>query len=151
MEIREDDLADARIHQFLRDHLDEMHSITPPESVHALDLDGLRQADITFWAAWEADELVGCGALKVLSSDSGEIKSMRILPAWRGKGLGSRILEHIINEARRRNLRRLSLETGALPEFTPARALYRRYGFEYSGPFGEYTEDPNSVFMTRLL
>jgi putative acetyltransferase len=151
VQIREDDLADARIHQFLRAHLDEMHSITPPESVHALDLDGLRQADITFWTAWEADELVGCGALKVLSPDSGEIKSMRILPAWRGKGLGSRILEHIINEARRRNLRRLSLETGALPEFTPARALYRRHGFEYSGPFAEYTEDPNSVFMTKSL
>jgi putative acetyltransferase len=151
LQICEDDLADARIHQFLRDHLDEMHSITPPESVHALDLAGLRQADITFWTAWEADELVGCGALKVLDSDSGEIKSMRILPAWRGKGLGSRILEHIISEARQRNLRRLSLETGAMPEFAPARALYRRYGFELGGPFGDYTDDPNSVFMTRLL
>lgn len=151
MHIREDHLADARIHQFLSDHLDEMHSITPRESVHALDLDGLRQPGITFWTAWEADELVGCGALKLLDSDSGEIKSMRISPAWRGKGLGSKILEHIIAEARQRNLRRLSLETGAMPEFTPARALYHRFGFERCGPFGDYREDPNSAFMTRVL
>lgn len=151
MHIREDELADARIQQFLREHLDEMHRITPPESVHALDLDGLRQPGITFWTAWEAEELVGCGALKDLGSGDGEIKSMRISPAWRGQGLGSRILEHIIAEARRRKLRRLSLETGALPEFAPARALYRRYDFERCGPFGDYTEDPNSTFMTRLL
>jgi len=151
VQIREDDLTDARIHRFLQDHLDEMHAITPPESVHALDLDGLRQPNIAFWSAWESDELVGCGALKLLTPQEGEIKSMRVSPDWRGKGLGSVILDHILVEARRRNLRRLLLETGAMPEFEPARALYRRYGFEFRGPFADYIDDPNSVFMTRLL
>jgi putative acetyltransferase len=151
VQIREDDLTGARIRQFLQEHLEEMHSITPPGSVHALDLDGLRQPDITFWSAWEADELVGCGALKLLDSRAGEIKSMRIAPAWRGKGLGSLILEHILGEARRKNLRRLFLETGSFPEFEPARTLYGRHGFEFRGPFADYEDDPNSVFMTRLL
>jgi putative acetyltransferase len=151
MQIREDDLTDPRIRRFLTDHLDEMHSITPPGSVHALDLEGLRQPDIIFWSAWEAAELVGCGALKLLGSGNGEIKSMRIAPARRGKGMGSLILEHILDQARQRNLQRLFLETGAMPEFEPARALYRRYGFEFRGPFADYPDDPNSVFMTRSL
>ncbi len=151
MEIREDDLTGEEIADFLRDHLDEMFEITPAESVHALDLDALRSPDITFWSAREGDELVGCAALKELDPRTGEIKSMRTARARRGSGVASKILEHIIDEAKRRAYDRLNLETGAMPEFAPARALYTRYGFEPRGPFADYTDDPNSVYMTKKL
>lgn len=151
MQIREDDLTGKKIAYFLREHLEEMNEITPPQSVHALDLEALRSPDITFWSVWEGSELVGCGALKELDSRSGEVKSMRTVKAYRGRGVASKILEHIIKEAERRAYDCLNLETGAMPEFAPARALYIRYGFEYRSPFAEYIEDPNSVFMTKKL
>jgi putative acetyltransferase len=151
LQIREDDLAGREIARLLREHLADMNEIGPPESVHALELEELRSPDITFWSAWEGDELLGCGALKELDSRSGEVKSMRTAAAHRGRGIASKILEHIIKEAERRTYDCLNLETGAMPEFAPARALYVLYGFEYRGPFGEYTNDPNSVFMTRTL
>jgi putative acetyltransferase len=145
LRIREDDLMGGEVAELLRAHLDEMHEITPPESVHALDLDALRSP------AWEGDELLGCGALQELDPRSGEIKSMRTVEAHRGTGVASRILEHILDEARRRGYACLHLETGSMPEFEPARALYTRYGFEFRGPFAEYTDDPNSVFMMKKL
>ncbi|MBD2461253.1 GNAT family N-acetyltransferase [Oscillatoria sp. FACHB-1407] len=151
MDIREDDLTGKAIIDLLREHLNNMHEITPPESVHALDLEGLRSPDITFWTAWEGDELLGCGALKELDSKTGEIKSMRTVDAHRRKGVASKILEHIIQEAKRRDYDCLYLETGSFPEFAPARALYARYGFEYRGPFAGYVKDPNSVFMAKKL
>lgn len=151
MQIREDDLTGARIAGLLREHLDNMFEITPPESVHALDIDALRAAGITFWSAWDGGELLGCGALRELDAASGEVKSMRTVAAHRGQGIGSKILEHIVAEAGRRGYGCLKLETGALPEFAPARALYSRYGFEPCGPFAEYRDDPNSVFMTKIL
>lgn len=151
LQICQDDLTGKKIADFLQEHLEHMHEITPPQSVHALDLEALRSPDITFWSAWEGDELLGCGALKELDSRSGEIKSMRTAKAHRGEGIASKILEHIIKEAERRAYQCLNLETGAFPEFAPARSLYLRYGFEYCGPFSEYTEDPNSVFMTKKL
>jgi len=151
MQIREDDLTGSEIAALLREHLDDMHEITPAESVHALDLPALRAADITFWSAWEGENLLGCGALKQLDAESGEVKSMRTAKAHRGRGVASKILEHIIEEAARRAYERLYLETGSQAEFAPARALYRRYGFEFRGPFGDYTDDPNSVFMTKTL
>lgn len=151
MQIREDDLTGKKIAYFLREHLEEMNEITPPQSVHALDLEALRSPDITFWSVWEGSELLGCGALKELDSRSGEVKSMRTAKAHRGRGVASKILEHIIKEAERRAYDCLNLETGAMPEFAPARALYIRYGFEYRSPFAEYIEDPNSVFMTKKL
>lgn len=151
MEIREDNLTGQEIADFLQAHLEEMHEITPSESVHALDLEALRSPNITFWSAWENGELVGCGALKVLDASNGEIKSMRTAKAHRGQGIASKMLEHIIAEARRRDYEYLNLETGAMPEFAPARALYSRYGFTYRGPFADYTHDPNSVFMTKAL
>ena len=128
-----------------------MHEISPPESVHALDLERLRAPDITFWSAWDGDELLGCGALRELDSSSGEVKSMRTVVAHRGKGVGSKILEKIIEEANRRGYERLLLETGSERSFAPAQRLYERYGFVYRGPFAEYIEDPNSVFMTKDL
>lgn len=151
LQIREDDLTGKKIADFLREHLEDMHEITPPESVHALDLEALRLPDITFWSAWEGDELLGCGALKELDSRSGEVKSMRTAKAYRCKGIASKMLEHIIKEAERRTYDCLNLETGAMPEFAPARALYLRYGFEYRGPFADYMDDPNSVFMMKKL
>ncbi|TBR61995.1 GNAT family N-acetyltransferase [Westiellopsis prolifica IICB1] len=151
LQIREDDLTGKKIADLLREHLENMYEISPPESVHALDLDALRSPDITFWSAWEGYELLGCGALKELDSRSGEIKSMRTAKAHRRKGVASKILEHIIKEAERRGYDCLNLETGAFSEFAPARALYIRYGFEYRGPFANYIDDPNSVFMTKKL
>lgn len=151
LQIREDDLTGRKIADFLGEHLENMKEITPPESIHALDLEALRSPDITFWTAWEGDELLGCGALKQLDSRSGEIKSMRTAKAHRRKGVASKILEHIIKEAEQRAYDCLNLETGALPEFARARALYIRHGFKYRGPFAEYIDDPNSVFMTKKL
>ncbi len=151
MQIRSDDLTGKKIADLLREHIENMHEMTPPESVHTLDLEALRSPDITFWTAWERSELLGCGALKELDSRSGEIKSMRTAKAHRRRGVASKILEHIIKEAERRAYDRLYLETGAMPEFAPARALYTGYGFEYRGPFADYIDDPNSVFMTLAL
>jgi putative acetyltransferase len=151
LEIREDDLTGKEIASLLQEHLENMHEITPPESVHALDLEALRSPSITFWSAWEDDKLLGCGALKELDSKSGEVKSMRTAKAHRRRGVASKILEHIIKEAQRRAYDYLNLETGSLPGFAPARALYIRYGFEYRDPFAEYIDDPNSVFMTKKL
>lgn len=151
MQIREDDLSGARIAAFLREHLDNMHEITPPESIHALGLEALRAPEITFWSAWEADTLLGCGALKELDKTSGEVKSMRTAAPHRGKGVGAKLLEHILKEAQARAYEVVYLETGAMPEFVPARSLYKRYGFSVRGAFGDYTDDPNSVFMEKRL
>lgn len=151
MQIREDDLTGQQIAQLLREHLAHMREITPPESVHALDLDALRSPEITFWSAWDGNELLGCGALKELDSRSGEVKSMRTVRAHLRKGVASKILNHIMIEAKRRAYDYLYLETGSMVEFAPARSLYLRHGFEYRGPFGDYIEDPNSVFMAKEL
>ncbi len=151
LQIREDDLTGQQIADLLREHLENMHEITPPESIHALNLEALRSPDITFWTAWEGNELLGCGALKELDWRNGEIKSMRTAKVYRRRGVASKILERIIKEARGRGYDCLNLETGIFPEFAPARALYARYGFEYRGPFAEYIDDPNSVFMTKKL
>lgn len=151
MDIRLDDLTSPQILQLLREHLQGVALHSPPESIHALDLDGLRQPDITFWSVWEGDELVGCGALKQLDERHGEIKSMRTSSAHLRKGVAARLLQHIIDEASRRAYARLSLETGSMEAFAPAHRLYARFGFEPCGPFADYAEDPYSVFMTRLL
>lgn len=151
MEVREDDLTGSAVLRLLAAHLENMHEITPPESVHALGLEALRSPEITLWSAWDGEALLGCGALKALDGESGEIKAMRTVDAHRRRGVGSRILERIIQEARRRGYRRLYLETGAMAEFSAAQALYLRYGFQFRGPFGDYVEDPNSVFMSKDL
>jgi putative acetyltransferase len=151
LEIREDDLTGKKIADLLWEHLENMHEITPPESIHALDLEALRSPDITFWTAWQDDELLGCGALKELNSTSGEVKSMRTAKAYLRKGVASKILEHIIKTAEQRAYICLNLETGSFPAFAPARSLYERYGFEYQAPFADYIEDPNSTFMIKKL
>ncbi|WP_346292149.1 GNAT family N-acetyltransferase [Sphaerothrix gracilis] len=151
MKIRADDLTGPEIADLLQEHLENMYQITPPESVHALDLEALRSPDISFWTAWEKDELLGCGALKKLDVSSGEVKSMRTAKAHRRQGVASKILEHIIAVAQQRAYKCLYLETGAMAAFAPAQALYARYGFEYRGPFADYIDDPNSVFMVKSL
>ena len=151
MKIRVDDLRGAEIVELLQEHLRSMERVSPPESRHALDLAGLRQPEITFWTVWEGTELAGCGALKALDEAHGEIKSMRTAYAHQRKGVASRLLRHMIAEAERRGYRRLSLETGAMDYFEPARRLYATFGFERCGPFDKYIEDPNSVFMTKSL
>src|SRR5262245_54324255 len=151
MEIRLDDLAGREIRALLAEHLEHMHQLSPPESVHALDVAALRQAEVTFWTAWSEGELLGCGALKELSPRHGEIKSMRTAFAHRRKGVARAVLQHIMAEARKRSYTRLSLETGSMPAFEPARRLYESFGFRYCAPFADYTEDPNSVFLTRTL
>jgi putative acetyltransferase len=151
MEIKIDDLSGAEIARFLEDHIKDMKSVSPPESKHALDLDGLRKPEITFWTVWDNGQLVGCGALKELDAVHGEIKSMRTSPLCRGKGVASLMLQHLFNEAKKRNYKRLSLETGAMAFFKPARALYEKFGFAYCPPFPPYKEDPNSVFMSKEL
>ncbi|GIO12671.1 putative N-acetyltransferase YsnE [Cohnella xylanilytica] len=151
MEIKRDDLTGPEVQALIGEHLQGMFEHSPPESVHALDLDGLRKPEITFWSAWEGDRLAGCGALKELDPEHGEVKSMRTSSAFLRRGVASRMLEHIIREAKRRGYRRLSLETGSMEAFVPARNLYARFGFEYCGPFADYAEDPNSVFMTKEL
>jgi putative acetyltransferase len=149
--IIEDDLESPAVIRLLEEHLEDMHAITPPESVHALALEGLRAPEITFFAAWEGDLLLGCGAIKTLDERSAEIKSMRTAPEHRGRGVASRILEHLIELATRRRYRLLLLETGSMAEFEPARRLYEKYGFVERGPFGDYTTDPNSTFMEKSL
>lgn len=151
MEIRQDDLQGEAIVGLLREHLESMAVHSPPESVHALDAEALRAPDVTFWTGWQGEELLGCGALKELDAGHGEIKSMRTATAHRREGVAAKLLEHIILEAERRSYCRLSLETGSMDAFRPARALYASYGFEYCGPFADYVEDPYSVFMTRSI
>jgi putative acetyltransferase len=147
MHIRLDDLRGPEIAALLEEHLRNMHEISPPESVHALDLDALRHPAITFWTAWSGPELLGCGALKQLDPSHGEIKSMRTAAAHRNKGVARALLDRILVEARSRSYRRVSLETGSQPQFQPARTLYESFGFVHCGPFGSYGPDPNSVFM----
>ncbi len=151
MQIRVDDLAGPEIRALLAEHLCNMHQLSPPESVHALDLTGLLQPEMTFWTAWSDGELLGCGALKELSHAHGEIKSMRTVFAHRRKGVARALLLHIIDEARSRSYTRLSLETGSMQAFEPARRLYESFGFTCCSPFAGYTEDPNSIFLTRTL
>ncbi|NNE98313.1 MAG: GNAT family N-acetyltransferase [Pyrinomonadaceae bacterium] len=151
MKIVVDDLTGPEIYALLSEHLEDMHRDMPPESVHALDLEGLRKPDVTVWTVWENEELLGCGAIKELDPEHGEIKSMRTSSNHRRRGIGSFVLKHLIKEAKSRGYTRLSLETGSMDYFKPALNLYARFGFEYCGPFADYIEDPNSVFMKKDL
>ncbi|HET8835813.1 MAG TPA: GNAT family N-acetyltransferase [Gemmatimonadales bacterium] len=151
MHIVEGGLDDPRVVALLHTHVTRARAETARGSAHALDLSGLRAPEIAFWTAWEGEDVVGVGALKRLSAEHGEIKSMHTAEAARGRGVGSALLRQIMAAARARGMSRLSLETGAWAYFVPARALYARHGFVECAPFGEYREDPNSVFMTLEL
>lgn len=158
---RLDDLQGPEIAALLAAHLADMQATSPPESKHALDLTGLRQPDIRFWTLWyqptsaESADLAGCIALKLLDASYGvnhaEIKSTRVADRFRGQGCGPLLVEHVLADARQQGLERISLETGSMAFFQPARALYTKFGFVECPPFADYIEDPNSVFMTLRL
>lgn len=143
------DFSDPALVRFLAYHLRDMVPTAPPESRHALDLDGLRAPGVRLWALRDGDELLGTVALAPLEPGHEELKSMRVAPAARGRGAGRRLLEHALDDARRRGIERISLETGSQDFFAPARRLYASHGFAPCPPFGSYVEDPNSVYLTR--
>jgi len=151
MDIKIDDLTGLEVTKLIGEHLHSMTLNSPPESIHALNLEQLQRPEITFWSAWEGNELVGCGALKEINPQLGEIKSMRTSSLHLRKGVAKRILQHLIEEGKRRGYRQLSLETGSMDSFSPARRLYTSFGFNYCHPFADYVEDPNSVFMIKDL
>lgn len=151
MHIIPGDLDDPRVLALLHTHVTTARAETARGSAHALDLAGLQSPDIRFWAIWENDELLGVGALRRLSPDHGEVKSMHTAQSTRRRGAGSAMLRHIIDTARVEGLSRLSLETGAWDYFIPARTFYRSHGFVECPPFGDYEADPNSVFMSLDL
>lgn len=163
MQIKLDDLTGAAIIGLLQQHLHEMHLTSPPESVHALDLSGLKTADVSFWTLWMSPptapdeaappplQLAGCGALKQLDAQSAEVKSMRTAEPFRRQGVAATMLTHLIETSRARGYQQLYLETGSMAYFAPARTLYQRFGFDYCAPFAGYQPDPNSVFMVKQL
>ncbi|MCK1993530.1 GNAT family N-acetyltransferase [Peribacillus muralis] len=151
MDIKIDDLTGSEVIELVSEHLHSMTLHSPPESIHALNVEALRKPEITFWSVWEKDELVGCGALKELDGQHGEIKSMRTSSSHLRKGVAKELIQFLLEEAKRRGYRRLSLETGSMDAFEPAKRLYASVGFQYCKPFADYIEDPNSVFMTKEL
>ncbi|KQV94561.1 GNAT family N-acetyltransferase [Rhizobacter sp. Root1221] len=151
MRIEVDDLSRSAVHDLLSEHLANMYELSPPEQVFALDLSKLKSPDITFWTVWDDDMLLACGALKELTGAHGEIKSMRTPAKLRGRGAGRAVLNRIIEIAKQRGYKLLSLETGTHPAFLPAQQLYRSAGFQESGPFASYKEDPHSLFMELRL
>jgi putative acetyltransferase len=151
MDVRLADPRDVRITALLEAHVRDAALLSPPESVHALDIASLCHPRVTFWAAWDAERVAGCGALLELDVRLGEVKSMRTAPDYVRRGIATSILEQIVREALRRAYVRLSLETGSMAAYGPARAFYARHGFAPCGPFADYKPDPHSVFMTREL
>ncbi|WP_349290430.1 GNAT family N-acetyltransferase [Rhodococcus sp. 14-2483-1-1] len=151
MRIEVDDLSRPEVRALLTEHLTDMHATSPAESVHALDLSGLSGPDVTVWTAWAVDALLGIVAVKELSPDHGELKSMRTSAAARGRGVASSLLVRVLDDARRRGYGRVSLETGTQDYFAAARRLYVRHGFVECPPFGDYVLDPSSTFYSLSL
>lgn len=151
MDIRTGSLEDPRVRDLLEEHLRSLAPTAPAESRHALDLAGLRRADVTFRCAWDGAVLAGFGALRQLDASHGEIKSMRTASTHLRQGVASAMLQHLLAEASARGYARVSLETGSMAFFEPARRLYASFGFAPCAPFGDYRPDPNSVFMTKWL
>jgi putative acetyltransferase len=151
MDIRTDDLKGPEIAALLLEHMRHMEATSPPESRHALDINGLRQPGITFWSAWDGADLLGCAALKELDATHAEIKSMRTSSCHLRRGVAAALLQYLIDEATQRGYSRLSLETGSMAYFEPARRLYAKFGFRPCGPFASYVDDANSVFMRKDL
>lgn len=151
MRIEVDDLTGPQIAALLEIHLELMRSQSPACSVHALDLEGLRKDNIIFWSAWDSDALLGCVALKQHDATLGEIKSMHTAQAGRGKGTGTKLLQHLEQQAKAAGLSQLSLETGSQDGFAAARAIYSKFAYKVCDPFADYVLDPNSVFMTKEI
>lgn len=151
MEIRLDDIENEYLRNLLIEHRNDMLKHSPPESAHALEVGSIKQQNIAFWTAWKNEELLGCVALKKLSDDHAEIKSMKTKNEHLRKGVATKLLRYLLIEARRLAYTRLSLETGSMEVFNPAIQLYTSFGFIYCNPFSDYVEDPHSVFMTKKI
>ncbi|QUM75942.1 GNAT family N-acetyltransferase [Moritella sp. 24] len=151
MEIRIDDLKGEEVALLLQEHHQDMLDHTPAESVHALDLTGLQAPDVTFWSAWIAGELAGCGAIKVIEAGHAELKSMRTSSTHLRQGVAQRLLTHILAEAKNQGITKVSLETGTPDSFIRAQKLYRDFGFNECAPFANYREDPYSLYMTKQI
>lgn len=149
--IAPDDPRAPDVRALLERHLELMRRITPPEDVHALDVDGLADPSVTFFSWREGGEVLAVGALREIDPAHAEIKSMHTVRAARGRGIGRAMAEHLLSVARERGYERVSIETGAMEAFAPARALYASLGFEDCGPFAEYPDSPNSHYMTRAI
>ena len=147
----EGNFDNIEVHKLLIKHFIELRSVSPEESTHVLDINGLKESTIKFWSLWEDDKLVGGGALKFLDKRHGEFKSIRVNDKFRNKGFGLKVINHLIEEAKKLGIKKLSLETGAGKFFTPARGLFIKCGFKVSEPFSHYQEDVNSVYMSMLI
>lgn len=151
MDIKIDDLSGGEVIKLLEEHLADMHAHSPPESIHALDVEALKSPEITFFSGWLDGELYGCLAIKHLTSQHVELKSMRTSQSARKSGIATKLLTHALNAAIDKGYTKVSLETGAQDFFRPARSLYEKFGFTYCEPFADYKADANSHFMTREL
>ena len=147
----EGNFDNLEVNDLLKKHFIELRSVSPAGSTHVLDIDGLKDPSIKFWSLWEKDKLIGCGALKFLEKDHGEFKSIRVADKFRKKGIGERIINHLIGEAKKLEISKLSIETGAGEFFAPARKLFNKFGFKKSEPFAHYKIDPNSCYFTLDL
>ena len=147
----EGNFDNPEVNELLKKHFVELRSVSPEGSTHVLDTNGLKDPSIKFWSLWENNKLIGCGALKFLDKDHGEFKSIRVADEFRNKGIGERIINHLIEEAKKLKISKLSIETGSGDFFLPARKLFSKFGFKKSSPFAHYKEDPNSCYYTLNL
>ena len=147
----EGNFDNLEVNNLLKKHFIELRSVSPAGSTHVLDIDGLKDPSIKFWSLWEDNKLIGCGALKFLEKNHGEFKSIRVADEFRKKGIGERIIKHLIDEAKKLEISKLSIETGAGEFFAPARKLFNKFGFKKSEPFAHYKVDPNSCYFTLDL
>ena len=147
----EGNFDNSEVNDLLKKHFVELRLVSPAGSTHVLDIDGLKVPSIKFWSLWENNKLIGCGALKFLEKNHGEFKSIRVADQFRKKGIGQRIINHLIEEAKKLKISKLSIETGAGDFFKPARKLFKSSGFETCKPFAHYKEDINSVYLTKTL
>ena len=147
----EGNFDNPEVHEFLINHFIELRFVSPEGSSHVLDIAGLKDPSIKFWSLWEENDLMGSGALKFLDKEHGEFKSIRVSDSFRGKGNGTKVINHLINEAKKLNIKRLSLETGAGDFFLAARKLFNKCGFKPCEAFSHYKKDINSIYMTMLI
>ena len=151
MKAIENNFDDLKVNELLKKHFIELRSVSPAGSTHVLDIDGLKDNTIKFWSIWDNEDLIGCGAIKILGKDHGEFKSIRVHDNFRNKGYGIKVINHLIDEAKKLDINRISIETGAGNFFKPARKLFKKCNFELCEPFAHYKKDINSLYLTKLI
>ena len=147
----EGNFENPKVNELLINHFIELSSVSPVDRGHVLDILGLKNLRIKFWSLWENDELIGCGALKFLDKEHGELKSIRVADRFRRKGNGIKVINHLIDEAKKLNIKKISLETGTCNFFGPARNLFHKSGFKPCEPFDQYKKDPDACYMSLLI